>query len=287
MVTARELWRDAVCRLKQMQVEDAEFDAAQLVYFVTGLNAYSETGVPPESQTVLDGLLERRCHHEPLQYLLGEWDFLDLTLCVGPGVLIPRPDTELVAQQAIEAARKKEAARVVDLCSGSGAIALAVACHVPDSQVTAVELSSQALKYLDRNNQKYGSPLRVVQADVLCWDSGLEDESFDIIVSNPPYISPDEMQQLAPELAFEPRMALEAGERGLEFYSHIAPAYFSKLSPGGVLIFEIGWLQGKDVSCICQKAGYIDVTVLKDLGGRDRCVCAKRPRGEAIPENSE
>ena len=276
-MTAREAWRAAAQRMQAAGVEDADFDAVQLVRFVTGLDGRSEAEVTPEQLTALEKLVDRRCAREPLQYLLGEWDFLDLTLTVGPGVLIPRADTELVAQQAMEAAGAFEAPRVADLCSGSGAIALGVARHVPGAQVTAVEISPQALAYLQENNRRCGSPLAVVQADVFCWREAVPDESFDVIVSNPPYITASEMETLAPELDFEPRMALEAPENGLAFYRHIAPAYFSKLSPGGALVFEIGWQQGQAVAEICRQAGYTNVKLVQDLEGRDRCVRARRP----------
>lgn len=276
-MTAREAWRTAAQRLEQAGVEDAAFDAAQLIRFVTGADEHSEAELSSEQQAALEKFVRRRCSREPLQYLLGEWDFLDMTLTVGPGVLIPRSDTELAAQTAIDAARAFPAPRVADLCSGSGAIALGVARHVPAARVTAVEWSGQALRYLEENNRRFASPLQVVQADVFCWQEEIEDGTFEVLVSNPPYISAEEMMSLAPELDFEPRMALEAEEDGLAFYRHIAPAYFSKLVSGGALVLEIGWQQGAQVTEICRKAGYTDVTLLQDLEGRDRCVRARRP----------
>ncbi|MEI3014854.1 MAG: methyltransferase [Ruthenibacterium lactatiformans] len=122
---------------------------------------------------------------------------------------------------------------MADLCSGTGAIALGVATHVPGARVTAVELSPDALAYLRANNAACGCPLCVVQADVLRWQEECAPGSFDVIVSNPPYIAPEEMAGLQPELFHEPRMALEAPDGGLAFYKHIAPAYFGALKPGG------------------------------------------------------
>ena len=148
---------------------------------------------------------------------------------------------------------------------------------MPSARVTAVEWSGEALRYLEQNNRRFASPLQVVQADVFCWQEEIGDGTFEVLVSNPPYISAEEMMSLAPELDFEPRMALEAEEDGLAFYRHIAPAYFSKLVSGGVLVLEIGWQQGARVTEVCRKAGYIDVTLLQDLEGRDRCVRARRP----------
>lgn len=166
---------------------------------------------------------------------------------------------------------------MADLCSGTGAIALGVATHVPGARVTAVELSPDALAYLRANNAACGCPLCVVQADVLRWQEECAPGSFDVIVSNPPYIAPEEMAGLQPELFHEPRMALEAPDGGLAFYKHIAPAYFGALKPGGRLILEIGWRQADAVCALCLSAGYEDVSVRSDLSGNPRCVLARRP----------
>ena len=268
------------CRLEAAGIPDATFEAAQLYLLATGRDARLAGGAPLTAfeQKKLDALCEKRCARFPLQYLCGEWDFLDLTLKVGPGVLIPRADTEIVAEAAIEAARAAgPGAAVADLCSGAGAIALGVAKHAPDARVTAVELSGDALAYLRANNAAYGSPLRVVQADVLRWQAECAPDSFDVIVSNPPYIAPEEMAGLEPELFHEPRMALEASEGGLAFYKHIAPAYFGVLKPGGRLVLEIGWRQAEAVCALCRAAGYAQVSVRSDLGGNSRCVLARRP----------
>ena len=282
-------------RLEKAGIEDAAFEAAQLYTLATGRDAYLAGDEPlaPFEQERLDALCAKRCTRYPLQYLCGAWDFMDLTLKIGPGVLIPRADTEVVAMAAIEAARVSGAARaaetaatapkgpaVADLCSGSGAIALAVARHVPSARVTAVEVSPHALTFLRANNNTYGSPLRVVWGDVFFWQNECAPESLDVIVSNPPYIAPEEFDSLAPELAHEPRIALEAADGGLRFYRHIAPAYFSVLRPGGWLIFEIGCSQADAVTALCRDAGYTSVSVRRDLGGNPRCVLARRPHKE-------
>ena len=156
-------------------------------------------------------------------------------------------------------------------------VPLGVATHVPGARVTAVELSPDALAYLRANNAACGCPLCVVQADVLRWQEECAPGSFDVIVSNPPYIAPEEMAGLQPELFHEPRMALEAPDGGLAFYKHIAPAYFGALKPGGRLILEIGWRQADAVCALCLSAGYEDVSVRSDLSGNPRCVLARRP----------
>lgn len=270
-------------RLAGAGIEDAAFEAAQLYTLATGRDAYLAGDAPlaPFEQERLDALCAKRCTRYPLQYLCGAWDFMDLTLKIGPGVLIPRADTEVVAMAAIEAARvAPKSPAVADLCSGSGAIALAVARHVPGARVTAVEISPHALTFLRTNNNTYGNPLNIVWGDVFFWQNECAPESLDVIVSNPPYIAPEEFASLAPELAHEPRIALEAADGGLRFYRHIAPAYFPALRPGGWLVFEIGYRQADAVTALCRDAGYTSVSVRRDPGGNPRCVLARRPHKE-------
>lgn len=271
-------------QLEAAGIEDAAFEAAQLYAVATGRDAYlaEEKPLAPDERERLDALCAKRCTRYPLQYLCGTWDFMDLILRVGPGVLIPRADTETVAKAAILAARAAgEGAAVADLCSGSGAIALAIACHAPNARVTAVEVSPNALTYLRANNDAFGNPLEVVWGDVYYWQDACAPESFDVIVSNPPYLAPEEFGALAPELAHEPRIALEGGVDGLAFYRHIAPAYFPALKPGGWLIFETGYRQSEAVTALCRDAGYVSITVRRDLGGNPRCVLARRPIANA------
>lgn len=192
-------------------------------------------------------------------------------------MLIPRADTETVAEAAVEAAREAgPGAAVADLCSGTGAIALGVATHVPGARVTAVELSPDALAYLRANNAACGCPLCVVQADVLRWQEECAPGSFDVIVSNPPYIAPEEMPG-ATGVFHSRAWRWRPRTGGLAFYKHIAPAYFGALKPGGRLILEIGWRQADAVCALCLSAGYEDVSVRSDLSGNPRCVLARRP----------
>jgi release factor glutamine methyltransferase len=278
--TARQAYLQVCRALAAQGIADADFDAAQLL-LLAGAPDYRllpDAVLPDAVSDRVAALMARRCAHEPLQYIAGQWDFFDMTLAVGEGVLIPRADTEVVAEAAIEAARQAPTLcpQVVDLCSGTGAIALAVARHVPGAQVTAVELSPQALVYLNQNNAAYGHCVTVVQGDVFAWQSTLAPCSVDVVVSNPPYIADDEMAALAPELAFEPRMALEADDNGLAFYKHIAPAYYPALKPGGWLVLEIGAAQGDAVCALCRAAGYHSVSVCADWGGNPRVVRARK-----------
>ena len=218
---------------------------------------------------------KKRCEGFPIQYLLGRWPFMDFELAVGPGVLIPRQDTETVCEQAIALAKKMAAppACILDLCSGSGAIALAMKRAFPAAQVTAVELSQEALFYLRLNGE---GALLVKQGDVFTYQSCLAAGSVQLLTANPPYLTEGEMACLQREVTFEPAMALAGGEDGLLFYRHIARAYRPALSPGGVLVFEIGALQRQAVEEICRREGYSAVGCKKDLAGNDRCVFAVR-----------
>ena len=281
--TYNNLYLDVRRQLKAAGVESAQLEARELVcyaadktreQFFRDLPLYASK----EVEEKVEELTQRRLAGEPVAYIIGEWEFYGLPLDISRDVIIPRADTETVAEAAIEAAREAgPGAAVADLCSGTGAIALGVATHVPGARVTAVELSPDALAYLRANNAACGCPLCVVQADVLRWQEECAPGSFDVIVSNPPYIAPEEMAGLQPELFHEPRMALEAPDGGLAFYKHIAPAYFGALKPGGRLILEIGWRQADAVCALCLSAGYEDVSVRSDLSGNPRCVLARRP----------
>ncbi|MEG2652852.1 MAG: peptide chain release factor N(5)-glutamine methyltransferase [Ruthenibacterium sp.] len=298
-------WRAAREMLTVAGVQDAAFDATQLLRHATGLDrrVHPDAALSDSQAQSFSALVRRRAAREPLQYLLGTWDFLDFTLAVGPGVLIPRADTEIVAQTAIEAARRAaqsgtygaagagSAARritaegkaesagnhcpcVLDLCAGSGALAIGIARAVPQAAVTAVELSADALPWLRRNVAALAPHVRVAAADVFVYQNTLQGGCADVLVSNPPYITSDEMKTLAPELSCEPRMALEAGCDGLLFYRHIAAAYRGALRRGGALVLEIGCAQGAAVREILRASGYAQVRVLPDAAGRDRCVSA-------------
>lgn len=285
--SASQAYRLVKNALETEEIPDAAFDASQLIRLVLGVDwrvCPPDTVLTAPQADQLAALTHRRAAHEPLQYLCGTWDFLDMTLSVGTGVLIPRADTEIVCETAIAAARaiqKRTNAPpfVADLCSGSGAIAIGVARALPEAAVTAVELSDAAMPYLTANTAALAPQVRCVQADVFTWQTQCEARSFDVIVSNPPYISAQEMETLAPELAYEPRMALEADENGMAFYRHIPMAYRSRLRPGGAFVLEIGSTQAEAVCSLLRAAEYEDIRVLQDLGNNPRCVVGYVPIG--------
>lgn len=273
-MTLGEAYRRMRAELRAAGVEDADFDALCLCRAAAGSDprVASDAPLAKDEATRLKIMCADRARRRPLQYILGEWDFLDFTLRVGEGVLIPRADTEVTALEAARLARLAGArAKALDLCAGSGAIAIAVARHAPDANVCAVEKYDGALRWLRENVAALAPRVRAVQADVFGFERRLAPASVDVIVSNPPYVTADEMKELAPELLFEPRTALEAPDEGLAFYRYIAREYRFALKPGGALVFEIGDTQEKAVRAILEENGYARCAVFPDAEGRPRC----------------
>lgn len=283
--TPREALRCVQQLLRQAGCGDPAFDARELFALAAaGDPRLRDEPLTEQEAAALDRLAQRRAQRWPLQYLAGRWPFLDFELQVGPGVLIPRADTEVVCEAAAGTLEGLTAPRVADLCSGSGALALGIKRLVPDAQVTALEKSPEAFRYLTANAagalpgfSAERPAVQPVLGDVFCWQDTLPEQSFDLIVSNPPYLTTEEMGALQPEVAFEPAMALEAGQDGLDFYRHIAKHYKRALRPGGHLVFEIGWQQADALRRIFAENGYDGVQIVRDYGGNDRAALAKIP----------
>ena len=283
MVTAgmqpREALREVEARLTAAGCPDADFDAGELFRLVTGQDArLADRPLTAEQAAKLEALTARRATREPLQYLCGSWPFLDFELAVGPGVLCPRADTEVVAEAAAQMLAGVQAPKVLDLCAGTGCLGLGVKRFCPEADVTCVEKSPEAFRYLKKNAVsalKQGTAW-AVEGDLFTYWQGLPEGELDLIVSNPPYLTAAEMQQLQPEVAREPAMALEAGEDGLVFYRALAEHYQNALRPGGALALEIGWQQREAVTALLAANGWVDIACRKDYGGNDRCILARR-----------
>ena len=275
----REALREVEARLTAAGCPDADFDAGELFRLVTGQDArLADRPLTAEQAAKLEALTARRATREPLQYLCGSWPFLDFELAVGPGVLCPRADTEVVAEAAAQMLAGVQAPKVLDLCAGTGCLGLGVKRFCPEADVTCVEKSPEAFRYLKKNAAsalKQGTA-RAVEGDLFTYWQGLPEGELDLIVSNPPYLTAAEMQQLQPEVAREPAMALEAGEDGLVFYRALAEHYQNALRPGGALALEIGWQQREAVTALLAANGWVDITCRKDYGGNDRCILARR-----------
>lgn len=228
----------------------------------------------------LEEFQQRRANHEPLQYILGSCEFMGLKLQIDPRALIPRPETEILVETVLEKARSLVSPNILDIGTGSGNIAIALAKHVKECRVTAVDFSQDCLD-LALANARMNSVqerIRFVQSDSF---SSLEPkdfgEVFDIIVSNPPYISTSELESLPPEICYEPRAALDGGKDGLEFYRRIFAECQAFLKPKGWLFLEIGSMQANELERILGSFLHLELWELReDLCQRDRVLVVKR-----------
>lgn len=279
-MTIRQFQRTLEQDLAALGAESPRFDAAQLLRWLSGqdqtwLIAHTGDACPEDWQARSVDALHRLENGEPLQYLLGEWEFYGLPLAVGPGVLIPRADTETIVETCLLALAPVPDPAIWDLCSGSGAIALALASRRPDARILAAELSEEALPYLRQNIAALApDQVTAVQTDVL---TQLPDGLCDLIVSNPPYITGADMQTLSPQVRREPELALYGGEDGLRFYRQLTHSCYDHLRPGGWLIFEIGYDQGESVPALLRQRGFDQVFCRNDLAGVPRCAGGRRP----------
>lgn len=269
-----EAFNYSVYFLSANGVDEAEFKSLCLVCSLDNIkNSEYELHKEDELPTkrLADCLWRLKCG-EPLQYVLCKWDFYESEFSVGKGVLIPRPETEELVELVINEARKLSNPLIYDLCSGSGCIGISIAKAVKNASVICVEKSMDAMHYLEEN-VKQANNAKTVCADVLSPEEFI-DESIDIIVSNPPYIKSGDISNLQKEVQFEPLMALDGGDDGLDFYRQIPKLWYSYLKKNGKIFFEISEEQGKDVSEILTSLGYKDVNVIKDMYGNDRIVSA-------------
>ncbi len=272
-MTRREWHAAATARLTAAGCEDAAFDAQCLLEDIDGLpRGRMPDDTPLTAQAQLDKALQERADGRPLQYIIGEWDFLTLTVSVGEGVLIPRADTECLCEEAARRLAGVPSPRVLDLCAGSGCVGLGLASLCPDAQVTAVELSDKALPYLRENIMRYPAyAVTVRQANVLTDAAGFAD-GWDAMIANPPYIPTADLDTLMREVRHEPLMALDGDADGLLFYRAIAAAWLPKLRQGGICAVEVGIGQATDVAALFAAAGLTDIALIRDLGGVQRVV---------------
>ena len=278
-ITSNNLYLDIRQQLRKAGIEAATLEARELVCFGTGKSREElarDGGLyaSPELERQVRSLVDRHLAGEPVAYLIGEWEFYGLPLDISPDVLIPRPDTEVLAGQAIEYIQTLGECRVLDLCAGSGCIGLAVASQVPQARVVLGEYSDAALKVCRQNIRRSGLSGRVVpiQADAREKPERALGE-FQCIVSNPPYIPHDDIAGLDTSVKdYEPHLALDGGEDGLDFYQTISGKWKDALVPGGRLYFEVGIGQADSVLRIMRAQGFGDIQVVKDLHGIPRVV---------------
>jgi release factor glutamine methyltransferase len=234
-----------------------------------------DTVLSESTRAHLAELVARRVAGEPLQYVTGVAGFRRLELAVGPGVFIPRPETELVAERAMS--RLPHGGTVVDVGTGSGAIALSIADERPDARVWATEVSDDARVWAEKNRGALGLDVEVVAGDLLSGLPGALRGSVDVVVANPPYVPEREREFLPTDVVgHEPAVALFGSDDGLAVVRRLADVAFDWLRPGGRLVLEIGHEQGAEVEAILGAAGYVDAHTYPDLAGRDRIVDAQR-----------
>ena len=278
-MTFSQIYLNGKERLAKAGIESPAFEAMCLLEAVFGLNRQSlavrgEETAPNGEIVVFNDMIQQRCTKRPLQYILGKWPFMDLTLEVGEGVLIPREDTEVLVRTADECLRGKSQPQVLDLCAGTGAVGLAFAAMRRSVTVTCVEFHNEAFDFLQRNIAANGgeSSVTAVRADVLQPPDPEVFTQVDAILSNPPYIISAEIDTLQEEVQREPREALDGGEDGLRFYRAIAEHWVTLLKPGGLLAVEVGEGQARDVAELFRQAGLCNLRFAQDFNGIDRVV---------------
>lgn len=283
-MTYRELYQKAKKELTRAGKENPAFDAFCLFSEATDLDRQGfvihggEEAAPGQAER-LAALTRRRAAGEPLQYLLGEWEFLGLPFYVGEGVLVPRDDTEVLVEEGARLLRECGGRDVLDLCGGSGAVAVGLARLCPRAEVVSVELSEAAFGYLEKNIARNRMERVSARRGDVLRDAGLfPDRSVDVLLSNPPYIPTGDLPGLQQEVHCEPALALDGGADGLLFYRAIAAGWLSKIRPGGGAAVEVGIHQAEEVSALFLAHGLEAVRVLPDLAGIPRVVSGKMPK---------
>ncbi len=265
-----------ISSLQKAGTENPFLEAELLLEHVTGIkrleiHAHCFEPMLSEKETEFFELIERREKHEPVQYIIGETDFLDYTLRITPAVLIPRPETELLVDYIKNS--PLEPKRILDIGTGSGAIAIALKSIYPKAEVYATDISAEAIQVALENAKNNGLVINFIEADIF----PIKEKKFDLIVSNPPYIKQADYEVLPKEvLEFEPQSALLAEMEGLDFYDRIIKDSKEYLTENGTIFFEIGEEQAPAIEKLAKKYGYMDIDTFQDLCDKDRYIRIKR-----------
>lgn len=279
MVTAKTLFAEVLDILFKGEIEASRFEAQCILEYGVGLSRMEilkDVSLFDDRAFAAIDIAKRRAKGEPLQYLLGEWEFYGYPFKVGEGVLIPRQDTEALAEAAIECLDSGKTA--IDLCCGSGCVAVTIEKET-GALVYGVEKYDKALEFLKENIALNKSRVEAVQGDVLLEDTLDMLPMADVITANPPYLTAEDMASLQREVSFEPASALFGGEDGLDFYRRITRLWKKKLKPDGLIFFETGAGQDEDVKKILEENGFIEIRKIQDLTGTIRVVSGKLPSG--------
>lgn len=271
-MNVKEAYSYSVSFLEANGVDEADFKALTVVCHVAGIKN-SEYHAHKDDFIITKRLADclwKLKTGEPLQYVIGKWDFYESEFYVGEGVLIPRPETEELVDLAVKYLKTVTNPVVIDLCSGSGCIGISIAKAVPDSKVYCIEKSKEAFRYLEKNAKDCNNVV-LINDDIF---NDIDIENADLIISNPPYIETSDLANLQDEVKKEPQIALDGGNDGLDFYRIINTKWTSKLKSNGVLMLEIGEDQGNDIVDVLTE--FNNVEVKKDMYDNDRMVVAKR-----------
>ena len=273
-------WREVRDRFRDAELDTPELDARLLAEAAFGLDALGLVNrerdeVSPERLAALEDLAARRLAGEPVARILGHKEFYGLDFVLNDATLVPRPETELLVDVGLEALKALAAPLMLDLGTGSGCVAIAILKHAPHARAIATDLSDAAIAAARENGKRHGVLDRLIlRAGSWCGPL-LPEESFDLVVSNPPYVESDIIEELQPEVSeYDPRLALDGGEDGLSAYRAIAAGVPARLRPGATLAVEVGSEQGIQVGALFSTAGLVNVDIRKDLAGLDRVVMA-------------
>ena len=278
MITYKNLKKYWLEKFKAKKIENADFELNELLGCALKLDCRSgefkgilDKTADINNEKEFDELCKRRINGEPLQYILGEWEFFGKPIKVGKGVLIPRQDTETLIDIVKQKIKGKKDLTLIDLCSGSGCIAIALDTD-EFNDIYCVEKSSDAFKYLEENIGLNACKAKAILGDVFEQEIIDNLPMADVITCNPPYLTTDDMKALQKEVEFEPETALFGGDDGLDYYRNIIRLYKNKLNENGMMIFEIGIDQEDEVMSVMIQHGFKDVRVRADLCGINRCV---------------
>ena len=274
-MTIKQAITKGMIMLKSNNVESPKLKARLLLQYVLDkprqyIIVYDNKEIDKQQQWQYFVNIEKLTKGVPLQHITHRQEFMKMDFFVDENVLIPRPDTEILVEEVIKIAQKYNSPRILDLCTGSGAIAISLKKFVPNADITAVDISEKALEIAQKNAEKLEAKINFVKSDLF---DKLDNKKFDIIVSNPPYIRKDEIKKLSEEVQKEPKIALDGGEDGLDFYRIITEQAINYLKTGSLLCFEIGYNQKNDVIKIIEdKQNYKNTYCKKDLYGNDRII---------------
>ena len=277
-MTIKQAITKGMIMLKSNNVESPKLKARLLLQYVLDkprqyIIVYDNKEIDKQQQWQYFVNIEKLTKGIPLQHITHRQEFMKMDFFVDENVLIPRPDTEILVEEVIKIAQKYNSPRILDLCTGSGAIAISLKKFVPNADITAVDISEKALEIAQKNAKKLETKINFLKSDLF---DKLDNKKFDIIVSNPPYIRKDEIKKLSEEVQKEPKIALDGGEDGLDFYRIITEQAINYLKTGSFLCFEIGYNQKNDVIKIIEdEQNYKNTYCKKDLYGNDRIIISQ------------